>query len=132
MTVGTKWRAQWREPWDSVRQNLRTDAMGLDSGSIIPHAGRNEMFRTNTPDDRSLNLPRTKYNLVPTIVNARILIAPEASPRRWKSQAQGASRVLHFEDSGKSAAGLEPDFTSNVNSVIWLYLLGTISTPASF
>ena len=38
--------------------------MGQDaSTSVIPHAIRNEMFRTNTLDWESLNLPREKYNI---------------------------------------------------------------------
>jgi len=36
---------------------------GIVIATVIPHVGRNEMFRTNTSDDRSLYLPRTKYKL---------------------------------------------------------------------
>jgi len=43
-------------------QSIRIKAESkMPEPELIPEAGRNEMFRTNTPDDRSLNLPRTKY-----------------------------------------------------------------------
>jgi len=54
--------AVWQiRPTPVIDQGLVQEVGGHPS-PVIPHAGRNEMSRTNTPYDRSLNLPRTKYN----------------------------------------------------------------------